>query len=1751
MLYSNNKMPPYLAEIPYGFKNLWRITVSAFSLDPPTVNAANITAINLNGGEVTFPQLLQLYDYNRDISSISQADGAGILATLASFDEDTQIISYQPLVQQDISITGITSVTGDMVDNSSPQNPVVGHDAQKLDVTDYEADKAITDGAISALQLAQGADASAIAALQNNMVQGATVNGGEIIRPVAGILPITVEQLLPEDVRDAIAAKVDKTIGDASGNITQDATLSASNGILTFTEKRVNTSNSQVSTQTNSINLRDQLGIPALEAIDTRLFYFMDDANVTAYDEEITVTRTSLYRRNANGTTYTPTTTDRISVIYSVAPEFSAVGVEASRNIAAVGIVVSSTATELTVAFRRLRQYEIYNKFNGYRAGTLVYDSVAHGVFAVTQDVPRPTTALNIIPLTNEQYYDPIVDKSLMPAMTVFGNLTDSDDAGEAYTLDETRLALMRGDLSQYCGYDNYVEFLGDDVPESILTNNDWSANISLWVTDGIRFTSFSALLEYLSNFSSTSRFKISNRGIISTSYEDGGINIETIFGIEEIAAQLDAVYMPPVEDAVEGNIPIFTEGGLVEDSGSSLDDFATAAQGEKADSAVQAVTIAQGTANGTIKVSITAGGVTTTTDNVPVKGLNTAAYAALTSLATAAQGAKADSAVQAVSIGTGTANGKIKLTVDGTAAEASVYGLGTAAYTASTAYATSAQGAKADSALQSSNVVDGLTSSETDAPLSANQGRILSQRIAAISSAGRPIGGFATFADAYANTDDFAGDLQPVEVGNVIYIAADENHTNQPTEYTVSSIGVDGAIVYAFSRIVPASNRDFTLNPITSTEISAGAVTGNALATNAVNASKIADGSIGLAKLDPALQSAIGNDTDAVKTPLISTGSGNVVAGVFLDSNNRLNVSKTSTITGVIVNGSGFVTSASVDGLGNLVLTANGTAAGNVTVEGAGNVITNIEANGSDIVATKGYAVTQSVNSGSGNVLSGASINNGVITFTKANVSALVPNATTATAGKVQLNNTLTSASTTQALTAAQGKVLADTISAGNATIVHLAGSETITGTKTFSTHPAVPIKTVVPSNPSATQYATEAQVGTRYGKVNGATQGNLTAFGDGTLIDSGIPYSSVISHINNNSIHVSAAEKARWDANSGTSDHSQLINRDAPAQHPMSAITNLPEALASKANTADLATVATSGSYNDLTDLPTIGNAPRFYTSLKNAVDDANAGFVADNATADTASVTTAIGLDGSITIDILADITIQEVLKPSVTMRINTNGYDITVTSTGGQIISSTGIDKTYNVVFDATGSTITINANGNNQVQVFGWIFNTGLMSNMLLSGGSPAYYDSVSDLPAAASNSGKYAIVKKRDTSGLAELTDVYNSDGTGWTLYDTKSNYGTLSLIGGTYNLTCNGKTNNFMYGLFGYIKVKDVTVTINASRSSGDSGTNRFAYLVCTDFNLSCSSIRLYYNGSVDMTTAGILALLNSTLMLDNVTGLCDAPYNDNGFCYDTYFLKTDEGVNAYIHNCHLNSMHSPLSNNGNMFVDGGTYESISHGGLYVSGAGVLMVKNAHIGAGNYTGLGSLTAGMTAMTIGYEQIDRPTCYLHNCTLQSPSVKGFVAFRTATNAKLYMSMTNIDADKMMRLDYIKSNGAGGFADMTDAEKPIVYVGYGSNMDIDHVAARTVAGENNNGVTVFTVSDDNTLFVDSATEISVKNSAAIQNSVVKTSAMYAFDFIPREWQKMIGSLKEHIAYVTDISDITDELAGINALVGGGL
>lgn len=172
---------------------------------------------------------------------------------------------------------------------------------------------------------------------------------------------------------------------------------------------------------------------------------------------------------------------------------------------------------------------------------------------------------------------------------------------------------------------------------------------------------------------------------------------------------------------------------------------YATAAQGALADTAVQ--TVATGSVNGTIAVD---------GEDVAVKGLGSAAYTEASAYATAAQGSKADSAVQSVTVlGHELTNGG-SVTVEQAKAD---LGLGSAAYTEASDYATAAQGALADTAVQKVTVLgkelaDGGSVSVEEAKTALGLGSAAYEDASAFDEAGAAAAVLGTAADeATANT--------------------------------------------------------------------------------------------------------------------------------------------------------------------------------------------------------------------------------------------------------------------------------------------------------------------------------------------------------------------------------------------------------------------------------------------------------------------------------------------------------------------------------------------------------------------------------------------------------------------------------------------------------------------------------------------------------------------------------------------------------------------------------------------------------------------------------------------------------------------------------------------------------------------------------------------------------------------------------------------------------------------------------------
>ena len=202
--------------------------------------------------------------------------------------------------------------------------------------------------------------------------------------------------------------------------------------------------------------------------------------------------------------------------------------------------------------------------------------------------------------------------------------------------------------------------------------------------------------------------------------------SINTTAGGAVVAAQGSGNANKAMITNASGNVePGSITSGMITDATITTDDLAATIVTSlgKADSAVQSVV--EGDGNGQIKVDGT---------NVNVHGLGSAAYEAATAFDAAGTASGlvgtlptgkstvvayiedvanqiTTGAVNSVSLSSGTNNGTVKLTVDGTDYDnIAVTGLGSAAYTASTAYASAAQGALADTAVQPANITTGTT---------------------------------------------------------------------------------------------------------------------------------------------------------------------------------------------------------------------------------------------------------------------------------------------------------------------------------------------------------------------------------------------------------------------------------------------------------------------------------------------------------------------------------------------------------------------------------------------------------------------------------------------------------------------------------------------------------------------------------------------------------------------------------------------------------------------------------------------------------------------------------------------------------------------------------------------------------------------------------------------------------------------------------------------------------------------------------
>jgi hypothetical protein len=154
------------------------------------------------------------------------------------------------------------------------------------------------------------------------------------------------------------------------------------------------------------------------------------------------------------------------------------------------------------------------------------------------------------------------------------------------------------------------------------------------------------------------------------------------------------------------------------------------------------------------------------------------------------------------------------------------------------------------------------------------------------------------------------------------------------------------------------------------------------------------------------------------------------------------------------------------------------------------------------------------------------------------------------------------------------------------------------------------------------------------------------------------------------------------------------------------------------------------------------------------------------------------------------------------------------------------------------------------------------------------------------------------------------------------------------------------------------------------------------------------------------------------ATLSNCNVRAYSNYTYGD-----EDYYETSSQGIfnvgTVTINDCHVMGTHSGMQNNGTMFVNGGTYESYGHGGIYFSGTGTTayvrnaMLKDMLTMPEGYEGT-SRHNGAAFYIGGAAGNDNITVYMDNCDLYGSANQGVLRGTSGEkNNSLYISNSRL------------------------------------------------------------------------------------------------------------------------------------------
>ena len=162
--------------------------------------------------------------------------------------------------------------------------------------------------------------------------------------------------------------------------------------------------------------------------------------------------------------------------------------------------------------------------------------------------------------------------------------------------------------------------------------------------------------------------------------------------------------------------------------------------------------------------------------------------------------------------------------------------------------------------------------------------------------------------------------------------------------------------------------------------------------------------------------------------------------------------------------------------------------------------------------------------------------------------------------------------------------------------------------------------------------------------------------------------------------------------------------------------------------------------------------------------------------------------------------------------------------------------------------------------------------------------------------------------------------------------------------------------------------------------------------------------------------------------LNIENSRIFADAAYCDDGTNYIYMSIGIQNMGVATVKNCDVTGTHSGISSSGTLYVDGGTYQSIGHGGVYVSGNGkTSYIQNATLKACEYEGAYNVspeTSNNTGFYVGGSLgQDNLVVYIDNCDFYGDRAP--FALRGTDgeqNNSIYISNSRISGDSKIRID---------------------------------------------------------------------------------------------------------------------------------